>query len=121
VAPGDVFPSAVQRLMRAPSRAEAKARRRKARIEQRLQDLQDLLDQAIDHRGNAQLALATARLGDFHPAHRLRLIAPLEQSGNQRVPSLRWGRLLFSTIQGRRSSTAMPSTPDAPRFAFTRL
>jgi hypothetical protein len=86
VAPGDVFPGSVQRLVRAPSRAEAKARSREARIEQRLQDLQDrLLDQAIDHRGNAQLALAAARLGDFHPAHWLRLIAPVEQRGDQRV------------------------------------
>jgi hypothetical protein len=76
VAPGDVFPGSVQRLVRAPSRAETKARSRKARIEQRFQDLQDrLLDQAIDHRGNAQLALAAARLGDFRPAHRLRLTA----------------------------------------------
>ena len=43
------------------------------------------MDQAIHHRRNAQLALAAARLGDFHPAHRLRLIAPVEQRGDQRV------------------------------------
>ena len=108
--------------MRSPSRAEAKARRREARIEQRLEDLQHrLLDQTIDHRRDAQLALAAARLGDFHPAHRLRFIAPIEQCGEQRVPGLRRGRLLFLVIQGRRSSTVIPSTPGAPRFAFTRL
>ncbi len=119
---GDVFPGSEQCIMRSPSRAEAEARRREARIEQRLEDLQDrLLDQAIDHRRNAQLALAAAGLGDFHPAHRLRLIAPVEQCGEQRVPRFREGRLLFSAIQGRRSSTVIPSTPGAPRFAFTRL
>ena len=72
--------------MRSPSRAKAEARRRETWIEQRLEDLQDrLLDQAIDHRRDAQLALAAAGLGDFHPAHRLRLIAPIEQCGEQRV------------------------------------
>jgi hypothetical protein len=36
--------------------------------QQRLQDLQDRLsDQAIHHRRNAQLVLAAAGLGDFHP------------------------------------------------------
>ena len=83
---GDVFLGSEQRLMRAPSRAEAKARRREARIEQRLEDLQDrLLDQAINHRRDAQLALAATRFGDFNPAHRLRLVAPLEQRGEQRL------------------------------------
>jgi hypothetical protein len=119
---GDVVAGSEQRLMRSPSRAEAEAQRREARIEQRLEDLQDrLLDQAIDHRRDAQLALAAAGLGDFHPAHRLRLVAPIEQRGEQRVPGLRRGRLLLRAIQGRRSSTVIPSTPGAPRFAFTRL
>ena len=83
---GDIFLGSEQRVMRAPSRAEAKARDREARVEQRLKDLQDgLLDQAIDHRRNAQLALAATRLGDFHPAHRLWLVAAIEQCGDQRV------------------------------------
>src|SRR6202040_3082355 len=52
----------------------------------RLEDLQDrLLDQAIDHRRGAQLALAAARLGGFHPAPPLRLVAPIEQRGEQSV------------------------------------
>src|SRR5208283_3877796 len=71
---------------RSPPWAEAEARRRETRIEQRLEDLQDrLLDQAIDHRRDAQLALAAAGFGDFHPAHRLRLVAPIEQCGEQRI------------------------------------
>jgi hypothetical protein len=65
---GDVFAGSEQRLMRSPSRAEAKARRREARIEQRLEDLQHrLLDQTIDHRRDAQLALAASGLGISTP------------------------------------------------------
>ena len=41
-AAGHVFPGLVQRVVRPPSRAEAKARGRETRIEQRLQDLQSL-------------------------------------------------------------------------------
>jgi hypothetical protein len=110
----DVLLGSEQRIMRSPSRAEAEARRRETRIEPRLKDLQDrLLDQAIHHRRDAQLALAAAGLGDFHPTHRLRLVAAIEQRGEQRV--------LVPSDPGPQSPTVIPSTPGAPRFAFTRL
>ena len=45
-----------------------------------LQPLQDrLLDHAIDHGWNAEVARSAGRFRDSHPTHRLRLIAPLEQ------------------------------------------
>jgi hypothetical protein len=40
--------------------------------------LELLLDYAIDHGRNAEIARPAGRLRDFHPTHRLRLIAPLE-------------------------------------------
>ena len=46
----------------------------------RLEPLQDrLLDHAIDHGWNAEVARSAGRFRDSHPTHRLRLIAPLEQ------------------------------------------
>jgi hypothetical protein len=45
-----------------------------------LQDLQQgLLDEPIEHRRNAELALASTGLGDCHPPHRLRLVAAREK------------------------------------------
>src|SRR5512140_3755888 len=45
-----------------------------------LQDLQDrLLDQAIQHGGDAELAHPSVRFGDFDAPHRLRLVSPVEQ------------------------------------------
>ena len=50
------------------------------RLPQRLKPLKHrLLDDAIDHGWNAERALPAAPgLGDHHPTHRLRLVAPLE-------------------------------------------
>jgi hypothetical protein len=42
-----------------------------------------LLNEAVHHGRNAELALSAARLGDFHPAHGLRLVAAVEQRGDQ--------------------------------------
>ena len=53
---------------------------REGRVEQRLQDLQEgLLDEPVEHRRDAELALAAAALGDRQPSHRLRLVASREQ------------------------------------------
>jgi hypothetical protein len=42
--------------------------------------MQSLLDQPVNHRGNAKLAHSLASgLGYLHPAHRLRLIAAFQQ------------------------------------------
>src|SRR5262245_30924089 len=53
---------------------------RERRVPAALQDLQDrLLDQAIQHGGDAELAHPAVRLGDLDPPHRLRLVSPTEQ------------------------------------------
>ena len=45
-----------------------------------MQDLQQgLLDEPVEHRRDAELALAPAGLWNRHPSHRLRLIAPREE------------------------------------------
>jgi len=57
--------------MRASARPEAVAVLAEGRIKDRLQHLQQsLLDQAIRHRRDAELTLATARLRDRHPTYR---------------------------------------------------
>src|SRR5262249_12052491 len=59
---------------------EAVACIREGWVEQRLQDLQQgLLDEPVEHRRDAELALAPARLRDCHPSHRLRLVTPGEE------------------------------------------
>src|SRR5246127_2443455 len=50
------------------------------RVPLRLEPLQNrLLDHAIDHGWNAEVARPAGRLRDLHPTYRLRLVAPLEQ------------------------------------------
>jgi hypothetical protein len=50
------------------------------RVPQRLKPLEHrLLDDAIDHGWNAEVACPAGRLRDLHPTHRLRLVAPLQQ------------------------------------------
>jgi hypothetical protein len=71
---------ATHRVVCTPSGPKAVARIREGRIEPRLQDLQQgLLDEAVEHRRDAELALAPAGLRDHHPPHRLRLVVPGEQ------------------------------------------
>src|SRR5579859_3814594 len=66
--------------MRASARPEAVAVLAEGGVKDRLQDLQQrLLDQTIRHRWDAELALATLRLGDRHPSHRTGPVRPLQQ------------------------------------------
>jgi hypothetical protein len=66
--------------MRGAAWPKAEAMLAECRVPQRLKPLQDrLLDHAINHCWNAEMALAPVRLGDFHPTHRLGAIAPREQ------------------------------------------
>ena len=112
---GDVGLGLGERLMGAPPRAEAEARRRECRIENRLQDLQNrLLNQTVHHGRNAELACSTAGLGDFHPAHGFGLVAAVEQRGDQPVAVL-------ALSQESSSAMDIASTPAAPLFALTRL
>src|SRR3954471_15930797 len=53
---------------------------RERRVPAALQDLQDrLLDQAIQHGGDAELAHPAVRFGELDTPHRLRLVSPVEQ------------------------------------------
>src|SRR6266446_7724719 len=61
------------------ARPEAVAVLAEGRVPLRLEPLQDrLLDHAIDHGWNAEVARRAGRLRDLHPTYRLRLVAPLE-------------------------------------------
>jgi hypothetical protein len=71
---------APHRVVRPASGPEAVARIREGRVELRLQHLQEeLLDEPVERRRNAELALASAGLRDRHPLHRLRLVAPRKE------------------------------------------
>src|SRR6516164_6160872 len=64
------------RLVSRAARPEAVAVLAECRVPQRLKPLQDrLLDHAIDHGWNAEVARSAGRLRDFDPTHRLRLVA----------------------------------------------
>src|SRR5262245_66248719 len=53
---------------------------RERRVPAALEDLQDrLLDQAVQHGGNAELAHPAVRFGDLDSPHRLRPVGPVEQ------------------------------------------
>src|SRR4051794_5887470 len=53
---------------------------RERRVPAALQDLQNrLLDQTIQHGGNAKLAHPSVRFGDFDSPYWLRLVSPFEQ------------------------------------------
>src|SRR5476651_1726653 len=66
--------------MRTSARPEAMAVLAKGGIKDRLQHLQKrLLDQTIQNRRDAKLALATPRLGDRHPSYRTGPIRPQKQ------------------------------------------
>lgn len=70
--------------MGALARAKAEARRRKGRVEDRFQDLQNrLLHKTVHHGRDPELAFPTAGLGDFHPAHGFGLVAAVKQRGDQ--------------------------------------
>src|SRR3954471_24322319 len=68
------------RLVGGAARPEAEAVLAERWVPQGLEPLQDrLLDHAINHGGDAEVARPAGRLRDGHPTHRLRLVAPLEQ------------------------------------------
>ena len=73
--------------MCAPARTEAVAVLTEGGIKHRLQYLQHrLLNQTIRYRRDAQLALASVRLGDRYPSHRLRPVRPMQQLFADRRP-----------------------------------
>ena len=65
------------RLVGGAAQAEAVAVLAECRVPLRLKPLQDrLLDHAIDHGWNAEVARPAGRFRDLHPTDRLRLVAP---------------------------------------------
>jgi hypothetical protein len=89
--------------MRTAVRTEAVAVLAEGWIKHRLQHLQQrLLYQPIRHRRDAKLALASIRLGDRDPAHRLRPVRPPQQLFADRRPLPR-RRFAVSSIPDRRS------------------
>ena len=68
------------RVVRTPSRPKAVAVFTEARINHRLQYLQQcLLDQSVRYRRDAQLALPTSRLRNHDPSYRTGPVCPLQQ------------------------------------------
>src|SRR5712691_8665435 len=66
--------------MSRPSRPEPVAAIGKRPVPPPLQNLHHrLLDETIQHRGDAELSHPAVRFGDFHPPHRLRLVGPTQQ------------------------------------------
>src|SRR5947209_19162714 len=62
---------------------------RERRVPAALQDLQDrLLDQAIRHGGDTELAHPAVRFGDLDSPHRLRPVSPVEQLFPEGWPAL---------------------------------
>src|SRR3954453_14348884 len=77
---GDIGLRLRHRLLGRAPRPEAEAVLAERRVPQRLKPLQHrLLDHAVNHGWNAEVACPAGRLRDLHPTHRLRLVAPLQQ------------------------------------------
>jgi len=77
---GDVGLRLRHRLLGRAPRPEAVAVLAERRVPQRLKPLEHrLLNHAVDHGWNAEVACPAGRLRDLHPTHRLRLVATLEQ------------------------------------------
>jgi hypothetical protein len=80
IAVGDIGLRLRHRLLGRAPRPEAVAVLAERRVPQRLKPLQHrLLNHAVDHGWNAEVACPAGRLRDLHPTHRLRLVATLEQ------------------------------------------
>jgi hypothetical protein len=80
VAFGYILLRLFHRLMRRPPGTKPVAVFGKRPVPPALQNLHHrLLDESIQHRRNTKLSHSPVRLRDFHPFHRLRLIAPAQQ------------------------------------------
>ena len=80
IAFGDIGLRLRHRLLGRAPRPKAVAVLAERRVPQRLKPLEHrLLNHAVDHGWNAEVARPAGRLRDLHPTHRLRLVATLEQ------------------------------------------
>ena len=102
------------RLMRRAVGTKTVAVFRERSVPSLLQNLHHrLLDDSVQHRGDAKLSHPSVRLGDLHPFHRLRLVSPAQQLLPNNWPSA------LSGIPGN-CWTVIPSTPGLPLLALTR-
>lgn len=96
--------------MRRAPRPEAEAGLGERRVPVRLQRLHHrLLDEAVEHRRDAERPHATRRLRDLHPPHRLRLVGAVDQLSPDRGPMpLQVGRQIVDThaVDPRRTLVA---------------
>ncbi len=110
-------------VVRTSARAEAVAVLAEGGIKDRLEDLQErLLDQAVQHRGDAKLALAAPRLRDHHAAHRLRPVRPLQKAVADGGPggAQHLGRLVdVQTVHTRRALVG-PHLLQCPQKVLSR-
>lgn len=100
----------LKRISSRATRSETVGTRQEIRLEDRLQNqLRGGLDQTITHGGNAQGAFSAAGLGDAHPPHRSRPVAPRLQGLSYSVQEgvdAPWGGdhiLDVHTVHARRS------------------
>jgi hypothetical protein len=83
----DVFLRPFDRLMRRAPRPEAEAVLAERSVPVRLQHLhRRLLDEAVEHRWDAERPCAARRLRYLDPSHRLRLVAAVKQLSPDRWP-----------------------------------
>ncbi len=102
----------LDRRVATTARSEPVTRRMERRLEYRLAHLpHGLTDHPVRLVRDAQPALASTHLRDYHPAGRARSIAPIQQSSHRLGPAI--GHC------SRSSLTVSPSGPDAPLFDTT--
>ena len=105
---GDIGLRLRHRLVGRAPRPEAVAVLAERRVPQRLEPLQHrLLNHAVNHGWNAEVARPAGRLRDLHPTHRLRLVAPLAAVDLRSPASALSGR----PAVGGRSSRPRPGAP----------
>jgi hypothetical protein len=76
----DVLLCLAHRLVSRTTGSEAKAEFGEGWVPRRLQNLQDgLLDKPVHHRRNAELSLASSRLGNVHPSDWLGLVGAFKK------------------------------------------
>ena len=125
IAIGDVGLRLCHRLVGGAPRPEAVAVLAERRVPQRLEPLQHrLLDHAIDHGWNAEVADPAVRLRDFDPTHRLRLVGSLEQLIPNLRPVLTSGRP-WQSLDGHPVDAGAPccanSFPRSSRFPRSQI
>jgi hypothetical protein len=117
-----VGPRGLDRVVCPPSGSEPVAVFAEGGVDQGLQHLQQrLLDQPIQHRRDAQLALAPVRFGNHHPSHRLGPVRARQQrlAGLRPTRAQQLGRVL--DVEPVHSSRALVGLDTLPRRLLRSL